>query len=265
MVHADPQNNPTLFQKNSHVKCEFHFGRTRPLGDAKHQVHLHTRRKQQHHAPSSSSITSRRTVSFDFKTLADNKATNVEAIDITDSGNNTLKLSTAGVLNILDTRSEAFAAAHSNNGLVVEGNASNALNLFNFDLYGAGSFRAATWQLAASDVGLDAERHLHVIDSRHTRIRRLNPSTTSVRYTKPRAIGIYVMSILVGSFDDERGYLGLSTRAIGLQPPLTGDQIEGISLGAGFADHGDRPLKANLADTIDNALEHLAIAHTRIP
>src|SRR5258708_10979602 len=34
-----------------------------------------------------------------------------------------------------------------------------------------------------------------VIDTRHDRIRRENQSSTTARYTKPRAIGIYVMSI----------------------------------------------------------------------
>lgn len=40
---------------------------------------------------------------------------------------------------------------------------------------------------------LDAQRQ--PARFRHARIRRLNQSTTTTRYTKPRAIGIYEMSM----------------------------------------------------------------------
>ena len=60
------------------------------------------------------------------------------------------------------------------------------------------------------------------------------------------------------------GYLRLPKRAIGLQPFLTTDQIKGVAAGDRFSDHGERPIAANLASILDDALEHRSIARTRI-
>jgi hypothetical protein len=80
----------------------------------------------------------------------------------------------------------------------------------------------------------------------------------------PRTYSTHDQTILVGGLDHERRDLRLPEGAIGLQPPLPANQIEGIAVGSRFADHGDRPLETNLADIFDDTLEHFAITCTRI-
>ena len=95
---------------------------------------------------------------FDFTTLADTRIASIEAIDITGSGNNTLKIGGLDVMNISDSFSFAFTAAHSNNSLVIDGNAGDQANLVNSG--------TETWQLVASHVGLDglAGGHYDIYD-----------------------------------------------------------------------------------------------------
>ena len=92
---------------------------------------------------------------FDFTTLSDNKVADIEAIDITGSGNNTLKLGMTDVFNISDMENFNFSAAASHNSLVVQGDTGDTLELHNFDPDGGGPLPASVWQLAASGVGLD--------------------------------------------------------------------------------------------------------------
>ena len=84
---------------------------------------------------------------FDFTTLSDSRVTSIETIDITGSGNNTLKIGGLDVMNISDSFNFAFTAAHSHNSLVIDGDAGDQVNLVNFG--------SATWQQVATHVGLD--------------------------------------------------------------------------------------------------------------
>lgn len=80
----------------------------------------------------------------------------IEAIDITGSGDNILKIAFQDVASISDNDKLIFPAAHSNNALVVNGNAGDGLTLVNYDQNGdCGPLPTASWELVASNVGLD--------------------------------------------------------------------------------------------------------------
>src|SRR5437879_2033077 len=71
-------------------------------------------------------------------------------------------------------------------------------------------------------------------------------------------------TIFFSRVNDERGYFRLTEGLVGLKPPLPADEIEGVAIGARLADHGNRTLQAKLANILDDALEHFAVAHAWI-
>jgi hypothetical protein len=92
---------------------------------------------------------------FDFTILPDDRASSLEAIDITGSGNNRLVLGGDDVRGLSDTGNFEFTVAGSHNNLVIKGNAGDQISLPDWDPDGAGGAGAAVWQLVDSSVGLD--------------------------------------------------------------------------------------------------------------
>lgn len=77
----------------------------------------------------------------------------IERINITGLGNNSAKLALPDVLHLSDVIDAAFTAATSSHALVIDGNAGDSVDLVDYD--GAGALPLSSWQLQASDVGLD--------------------------------------------------------------------------------------------------------------
>jgi len=69
------------------------------------------------------------TFDLDFSTLDTNALANIEAVDITGFGNNTLTLGFNDVINLSGTPNGDFTAANSHNSLVITGDAGDQVNL----------------------------------------------------------------------------------------------------------------------------------------
>src|SRR6185503_12732125 len=92
---------------------------------------------------------------FNFTTLANNKLSGIETVDITGSGNNSITLGFADIMAINDGDNAAFTLAGTSHGLVVAGNSGDTVTLQSYDPDGAGGIAAALWTQVASNVGLD--------------------------------------------------------------------------------------------------------------
>jgi len=85
---------------------------------------------------------------FDFTGLADSKVQNIETIDVTGSGNNTLKLGLTDALNLSgELRLDFTGGGSAPKALVVDGDAGDTLQL--------GPDSRGAWTSIASDLNLD--------------------------------------------------------------------------------------------------------------
>ena len=89
---------------------------------------------------------------IDLAALADNKVKDIEAFDITGSGDDTLIIGALDAFHFSSTPHSGFTGAASHNSLVVYGDAGDTLQLDDFD---PGTGAAYQWQLAASGRNLD--------------------------------------------------------------------------------------------------------------
>lgn len=89
-------------------------------------------------------------MTVDFTTIADNRISGIERLDLTGSGNNTVSLSASDLFHFSNTKDASFTAATLDEALVVLGNAGDVLQLHEISLGLTG-----TWTQTGTDVGLD--------------------------------------------------------------------------------------------------------------
>jgi hypothetical protein len=92
---------------------------------------------------------------IDFSTLADNKVSGIEALDLSGAGDDTVVLGATDLFHLSDTPNADFTGAESHQNLVVYGDAGDVLELAGGDPDGKGPADAYEWELVGRNDGLD--------------------------------------------------------------------------------------------------------------